>query len=94
MNNRVSGCDNKLIINQKSLILENIIFLHLTFLGMADAGDNEAVAALIISSFLIVTLMAWVTGIGAGNDFGGSIGCGCCSSVILIVIFGVVGIVK
>ena len=63
---------------------------------MADAGDNEvvAVAALIISSFLIVTLIAWVTGIGAGNDFGGSIGCGCCSSVILIVIFGVVGIVK
>ena len=59
---------------------------------MADASELGSMAGLLISIGLIVTLIAWATGIGASNDFGGSIGCGCCSSIFFILIFAIAGI--
>ena len=53
---------------------------------MDDLSPEElgAFAGVILSLWIIITLVAWATGIGSGNDFGGSIGCGCCATIFLI----------
>ena len=68
----------------------NIILLNVCY--MADAGDVGLLAGIVIGFGVIATLTAWATGIGAGNDYGGSIGCGCGCSLIFGLISALGGI--